>query len=356
MTTPHDEIGIEDKALAQLLEDEEKALAQKLAALLKRGQGMWIESEPKPRRRGRPNKSPIEKLQVLTWYYKVKSLCPRDWSDAQRDREFAGIRRNSRRKIFERVLRDGWYPRMSVERKMDSPTMGSVYLIDAVDLTNGFDGTKALIESPFWTMFGGKTLDLKAVRLGLNALLDRYRLVRLEKGLTKIVDRHVHKIADNSQGAVVGLSFAGVYAQWLRFSLTRIPNKLDRLMIVGLLLRESMLLSYIDMAVILSQIVCDEVAEFANQPWLKPLKDEFTTTVSEYIRRGHVEASDELSLYDNASFMAVSGYIVGRDSSFLSTSANQAEEDRWTEGLNATCERMSFMATTLHGPWDEQSV
>jgi len=352
-TTPNDEIEISD-ATQEQMPGEEEALAQMLETLLQQGQGMWIKSEPKPRRRGRPNKSLIEKLQVLTWYYKVKSLCPQDWSDAQRDREFVGVSRTSRRKIFERVLRDGWYPRMSVERKANLPTRGSVYLIDAVDQTRGFDGTKALIESPFWTMFGGKTLDLKAVRLRLNALLDRYGLARLEKGsLTKIVDQRVHKIAENSQRAISRLSLAGVYAHWLQFSLTRVPDRLDRLMIVGLLLRESLLLSYVDMAVILSQIVWDEVAEFANQPWMQPLKDEFTATVSEYVRRGHVQASDELSLYDNASFMAVSGYIVGRDSSFLSRSTNQSEEDRWAEGLNAACERMSFMATTLHGPWDE---
>jgi hypothetical protein len=343
MTTPYDEV-----------EDEEKALAQMLATLLQQGQSMWVKPGPKPRHRGRPNKSPIEELQVLTWYYKVKSLCPPDWSDAQLDRKFVGAGEAVRRKVFERIRRNSWYPQISVERKVDAHTRVAAYLIDAVEQTAGFAGTKALIESPFWTIFGKKTLNLATVRLTLNELLDQYGLVRLEKSLTKIVDPHVRKIAPDSKSAVTGLSVAGVYSQWIKFSLARIPDELDRLMIVGLLLREALLLSYIDVAVILNQIVWDQVEQFTHQPWMALLnKWKFVATVSEYIRRGHVDVSDEQRLYDNASSMAVCGYIVERHSSFLSVSVDPAERDQWAQDLDATCKRLSFLASTLHGPWDE---
>jgi hypothetical protein len=343
MTTPYDEV-----------EDEEEALAQTLATLLHQGQGMWIKPGPKPRRRGRPNKSPIEELQVLTWYYKVRSLCPPDWSDAQLDRKFVGTGKSVRRKVFERIRRDSWYPQISVELKVDAQTKVAAYLIDAVEQTEGFAGTKALIEAPFWTIFGKKTLDLATVRVTLNELLDRYGLVRLEKSLTRIVDPHVQKIADDSKSTVTGLSVAGVYVQWLNFSLARIPDELARLMIVGLLLREALLLSYIDMAIILNQIVWDQVALFTQQPWMAlSNKARFVATVSEYIRRGHVEASEEQRLYDNASLAAVCGYIVERRSSFLSVSVDPAEKGHWAKDLDVTCERLSSMAATLHGPWDK---
>jgi hypothetical protein len=348
----------EERTHSQMLADEEKALEQDLKALLTQGQRAWIKSEPKPPKLGRPPKSPIEKLQVWTWYYKVKSICPPDWSDERRDQEFAGSSRTDRGKIFARVRSDGWYPERSVEYKVDSSTWTSIYLIEAVDRTRNLDwtqpfkGTKALIESPFWTIFGKEAPNLKMVRQELNALLDHHGLVRLEKDLSKIVDPYVHRIAADSQGTITELSFAGVYTQWLNFSLSRVPDRLDRLTIAGLLLRESLLLSYIDMAIILDRIVWDQVVQFASQSWMEPLKEKFVTVASEYIRRGHVDPLDESGLYGSASFRAVSGYVIARDSSFLSGSVNPTERDQWAEGLNTTCEEMSHVATNLHGPWD----
>lgn len=333
--------------------ESERDRGRQMSELCEVGQSFWTQSAPEKPSVGRPPKRDIERLRAQTWYWKVKSLCPEGWSDAELDRQFGGQAGINRLKIFERIRREGWFPQTVDASKASTRIKRPKNLVDVVDQSPGFGGTKTLLHAPFWTALGRQAADPTSVRLALNELLDQNGLVRLEGGLNGIVDEQVREIVLRPDKRLSYVSSGGVYVHWLEWELSRIPGAFERLTFVGLLLREALLLACLDHVFILWQIARGQISRIAGQSWLMPLQREFTSIVGEYMLRGHVSPHDEADLYRHGgAHDAIRGYVVGKDSAFLGDSDGIEEKTAWSQGLGHTCQRVAATLHALDGQWD----
>lgn len=333
--------------------ESERDRGRQLSELCEVGQSFWIRSAPEKPSVGRPPKRDIERLRVQTWYWKVKSLCPEGWSDAELDRQFGGQAGINRLKIFERIRREGWFPQTVDESKAGTKIKRPRNLVDVVDQFPGFGGTKTLLHAPFWTVLGRQAADPTSVRLALNEQLDANGLVRLEGGLNGIVDEQVRELIREPDNRLSYVSSGGVYIQWLEWELSQIPDEFERLTLVGLLLREALLLACLDHVFILQQVAREQISQIAGQPWVAPLQQDFTSIVGEYMLRGHISPHDEAGLYHHGGARnAIRGYVVGKDNAFLDDSDGFEEKKAWSKGLEHTCQRAAAMFRALDGQWD----
>lgn len=323
-----------------------------LVTLCEQGQKAWVQSVPVTRRVGRPRKTDIERLRVRTWYWKIKSLCPAGWTDATLDEKFGGQKGTGRLRIFDRMRKKGWFPRSFPDGQLLKNIKRPRDLVDAIDREFPSGGTKNLLESPFWTIFGKPTADLPSVRQALNECLDRNGLVRLESDLNETVDAQIREIIRNPDKRLSYISSAGIYTQWLFWEMRQIPDDFERLTLVGLLLRESLLLAYLDSANLLSNILRQTISQIAKAPWLAPVAEEFERVVSAYIHRGHIDASYESHLYEGDSRQAIRGYVVSKDSVFLGSPDNHNEKEAWFKELKFMSQWVAAMIRTGDGEWD----
>lgn len=339
--------------LDHVAEEREAATKGRVAKLRSQGQKLWCRPEPLKPRVGRPPKLEIERLKVKVWYWKLWSLRPEGWNDAKLDEFFGGQKGAARLKIFERMRTKGWFPRDVHALEGFKNIKRPKELVARIDETPPFEGTRKLLEAPFWTVFGKNTKDIASVRLALNECLDRNALLRLEGNLNVVIDSQVQSIIQNPEKRLAYISSAGVYTHWLIWELQQIPDHFERLILVGLLLRESLLLAYLDMVLVLKQVLNEQVHQIAKQPWLTPIRDDFVRIVTDYILRGHIDLRNEELLYDGGSRQAVHGYIISKDNTFLDDDTGDAvEKDAWSKDLGSTCNWVAAAVRGIDGQWD----
>jgi len=289
-------------------------------------------------RPGRPPKQKIESLRYKTWYWWLRARSTEDLSDASLG-ERIGFGAASR--AVDRMRRTGMVPKAIFQPESDTFQEGRGVLA-VCEASENYAGSLDLLTSEFWACLGKKTNTLKAVREKIDEMLVNGQLLRLDQRSRINVDGQIRQFIQQSGKSDPFVSSARIYTQFLWRALQGLNNPFDRLALVGLLLREALLLGAVDQTYLLSKVfesfcyqvipkgklglgysVWDEIDDVPprtlREKNYRAFRKEFMQTTREYAYSGHVDMSEMASLYPEGS-SAVEAYILNSDSGFLENS------------------------------------
>lgn len=328
----------------------EQFVKEKLERLRTNGQDGWLESTPEARSKGRYPKTEIERVSVKTCYWWLRARCPSDWSDQELSRRLGDPSKEG--KAFERMRRSGIAPEAIWQVIVSGGVACSTdQFVSGIEARPEFSKFRETFGSSFWTILGNKTKTLLSVRKNLNAWMSSNGFVRLEAGVSCVVDDLAREFEKGDDGSRMIPSRRHSYSQWLFYALEQLDQPFECLVFLGLLQREAMLLGYVEWAYTIAQIIplwikrACPVCNFSNSKRRQEYEEfcrEFESVIYAYMLRGHIESSLENDLYPGGSEGAISGYVLDKQSGFVTEDVEEALEEwrraqRWNmHEVNAT--------------------
>lgn len=319
----------------------EQFVKEKLERLRTKGQDGWLESTPEARTKGRYPKTEMERVSVKTCYWWLRARCPSEWSDQELSRRLNDPSKEG--KAFERMRRSGIAPE-SIWQLIITEGIGSTadLFVSGIEFKQEFLTFRETFGSSFWTILGNKSKTLLNVRNSLNQWMSSNGFVRLEAGVSCVVDDLAREFEQGADGSGMILSQRHSYSQWLFYALEQLDHPFERLVLLGLLQREAMLLGYVEWAYTIAQIIpcwikrACPVCNFSNSKRRQQYEEfcrEFERVIYTYMLRGHIESSLESELYPSGSEGAISGYILDKQSGFVIDDKDEAHEE-WRQIQN----------------------
>lgn len=316
---------------------------ERLPGLMSKGQSSWLLSNPSAHTKGRLPKTAMERLSIKTCYWWIRARCPQDWSDQRLSLELNDPTQEAR--SFERMRRSGVAPesiwRLLVPRsyEQDGDFHDQVVCDDflkGIVARPEFAAFKETFSSSFWTILNRSTSTLFVVRTKLNEWMENNGFVRLEGGLNCLVDEQASEFENRLGGSGMIASQRLSYSQWLFFALNQLDKPFECLVLLGLLEREAMLLGHVERAYTIAKMIPGWIkracpaCSFANPIRQRQYEEycrEFQQVIYAYMLRGHIESSLEGELYPHGSDRAVQGYILDKQSGFLTGDKEEAFAD-----------------------------
>jgi hypothetical protein len=314
---------------------------ERLERLRTKGQDGWLDSTPEARSKGRYPKTEMERVSVKTCYWWLRARCPSDWSDQELSRRLGDPSKEG--KAFERMRRSGIAPEAIWQVIVsEGVACKTDQFMSGIESRPEFSKFREIFGSSFWTALGNKTKTLLSVRKSLNAWMSSNGFVRLEAGVSCAVDDLAREFEKGADGSRMIPSRRHSYSQWLFYALEQLDHPFERLVFLGLLQREAILLGYVEWAYTIAQIIpvwikrACPVCNFSNSIRRQQYEEfcrEFGRVIYTYMLRGHIESSLESELYPSGSEGAVSGYILDKQSGFVTEDVDDAHEE-WRRAQN----------------------
>lgn len=241
------------------------------------------------RRRGRPRATEADRLQVKTWYYKVKSRG--QWTDYRLSKEFSdekcskGNAVTRRSRLFEN-LRTHWAsPSLANNRRT------SFDIISTVDAHPNFIGTSRTYRSQFWQLLKCPPQEVATAQNLVYGLFHELGLTRLENKLAYLWDKQLRSSAEKLDDYFC-MTPVERYLGYLHSALREIEEDLDRLALLGALYREAFLCGAGILTILLGQRFITALDGFCSQPWLSAVGVE----LCEYARGRVIHCADSAQL------------------------------------------------------------
>lgn len=251
---------------------------------------------------GRHRKTIIEELQVLTWYYFVRSKC--DLDNKALSRRFCGLTESQIEfgeknvpKIFERI-----------QTKAQIPSSGNHHyrnydLIKRVEADDQFHGTEKVYVSSFWQLLKEHPFTLASTaRLTQNALKD-CGAIRLDRAQQLAID--VSFLSEKFEGHAKSKN--PIPEDMVRryfpvvsiINLSKVhPYSLDVIGLAGALFRESFLTSNLEDAILFKKEYERLLSEYASQEWMKPIAEDFVEHATEKLTLDYEFTDEEGNAFD----------------------------------------------------------
>ena len=260
----------------------------------------------KQRQRGRKFLDRAERLRVAVWYWTLRG---RGFSDYQLDLMFDGqdpsamARGVNRTRIFETIRNRYSLPGRSRAEKSA--------FVRRVDAHPDLRGTAKIYFSEFWSLMTFWELPHQEARRLLNTCLRRHGLRRLTYWSSEEY-RNAFKRATGpkEKEEFRAKDFA---KKVLHQALVRCPVDLNLLALVGALYKEAYLVQDLDLALDYRHEYFRLIVEFAEQPWIDPIADDFRLLATRAMLRGRVFDFDGADITKDPSGERLRRLIVRKD-------------------------------------------
>lgn len=246
---------------------------------------------------GRHRKTTIEELQVLTWYYLVRSKC--DLDNKALSRRFCGLTESQIEfgeknvpKIFERIQANAQMPSTGKHHYRDYD------LIKRVEADDNFSGTERTYVSPFWQLLKEHPFSIASTSRLIECSLKACRAIRLNREQQLAI--HVNFLDEKFEA--LRNSASPISENFMRshlpvagvMHLSQLqPYSLDVIGLAGALFRESYLVFDLERAIHFRREYERLVSAYASQEWMKPIAEHFVDHVTEKLTMDYKSTPDE---------------------------------------------------------------
>lgn len=210
--------------------------------------------------RGRPRLDPVDRVRAKVWYLAVKARG--GWTDYRLDVEFARCadepRRegSERRRAFEAVRRTGTVPSPGTHPRRDFD------LVENVESHPDFVGTANIFHSPFWNLLKMRVMGIPEASAFTSQCMTHFKLHRPSGKLYDVI-RYSWLRADLPYG-----ENKDIYLGAIKTIVSRLPQELDALALLGGLFREAYLVCSLETAGILKNQFIEFLEQYGEQKWL----------------------------------------------------------------------------------------